>query len=137
RRRDGAGRNRLCHSAVDSAVFCRWNGRCSRKKGYSMMYKGSPEFSHQQAEKIGVLITNLGTPDEATKSALRRYLKEFLWDPRVVEVPRLIWWFALNGVILNIRPARSAKSYATVFTDQGSPLMFHTVAQAKALTAEL
>ena len=102
-----------------------------------MKYQGSPEFSHQQADKIGVLITNLGTPDAPTPKALHRYLKEFLWDPRVVEVPRLIWWFALNGVILRIRPRRSAKSYATVFTDEGSPLLFHTKAQAESLQAHL
>lgn len=102
-----------------------------------MKYQGSPEFSHQQADKIGVLITNLGTPDAPTPKALHRYLKEFLWDPRVVEVPRLIWWFALNGVILRIRPRRSAKSYATVFTDEGSPLLFHTKAQAESLESHL
>ena len=102
-----------------------------------MKYIGSPGFNHQQSERIGVLIANLGTPDAPTTPALRRYLKEFLSDPRVVEAPRLIWWFALHGVILNIRPPRSAKSYATVFTDQGSPLMFHTVAQCEALTREL
>lgn len=102
-----------------------------------MKYQGSPEFSHKQADKIGVLITNLGTPDAPTPKALHRYLKEFLWDPRVVEVPRLIWWFALHGVILRIRPRRSAKSYATVFTDEGSPLLFHTKAQAHALDSHL
>ena len=102
-----------------------------------MTYQGSPEFSHQQADKIGVLITNLGTPDAPTPKALHRYLKEFLWDPRVVEVPRLIWWFALHGVILQIRPRRSAKSYATVFTEEGSPLLFHTKAQAASLQTHL
>lgn len=102
-----------------------------------MKYIGSPEFSHQQTDKIGVLITNLGTPDAPNPKALHRYLKEFLWDPRVVEVPRLIWWFALHGVILRIRPRRSAKSYATVFTDKGSPLLFHTEAQASALGQHL
>jgi ferrochelatase len=102
-----------------------------------MKYQGSPEFTHQQADKIGVLITNLGTPDAPTPKALHRYLKEFLSDPRVVEAPRLIWWFALNGVILRIRPRRSAKSYATVFTDEGSPLLVHTKAQAQALTTRL
>ncbi len=98
-----------------------------------MKYQGSPDFTHQQADKIGVLITNLGTPDAPTPKALHKYLKEFLGDPRVVEAPRLIWWFALNGVILRIRPRRSAKSYAKVFTEQGSPLLFHTRHQAKAL----
>lgn len=102
-----------------------------------MTFKGSPKYTHQQTEKIGVLITNLGTPDAPTPAALRRYLKEFLWDPRVVETPRPIWWLILNLVILNIRPSRSAKSYATVFTDEGSPLLFHTRHQADALRAEL
>jgi len=102
-----------------------------------MKYQGSPEFTHQQQDKIGVLVTNLGTPDAPTKKNLQVYLKEFLWDPRVVEVPRLIWWFALNGVILRIRPARSAKAYQTVFTDEGSPLLFHTRNQAKALQQSL
>lgn len=98
-----------------------------------MNYQGSPDFTHQQADKIGVLITNLGTPDAPTPKALHKYLKEFLGDPRVVEVPRLIWWFALNGVILRIRPRRSARSYAKVFTEEGSPLLFHTRHQAHAL----
>lgn len=102
-----------------------------------MNYQGSPDFTHQQADKIGILITNLGTPDAPTPKALRKYLKEFLGDPRVVEAPRLIWWFALNGVILRIRPRRSAKSYAKVFTEEGSPLLFHTRHQALALQEHL
>lgn len=102
-----------------------------------MKFQGSPTFTHQQADRIGVLITNLGTPDAPTTSALRRYLKQFLWDPRVVEVPRPLWWLILNGVILNIRPPRSAKAYATVFTDEGSPLLFHTRNQATALSEAL
>ncbi|MEX0739931.1 MAG: ferrochelatase [Pseudohongiella sp.] len=102
-----------------------------------MKFQGSPGFTHAQHERIGVLVTNLGTPDAPTTSALRRYLKQFLWDPRVVELPRPLWWLILNGVILNIRPQRSAKSYATVFTDEGSPLLFHTRNQAQALSAEL
>jgi ferrochelatase len=102
-----------------------------------MKYKGSPAFTHNQSDKIGVLITNLGTPDAPKKTALKRYLKEFLSDPRVVEVPRLIWWLILNLVILNIRPKRSAKAYATVWTERGSPLMFHTQDQANALRTKL
>lgn len=102
-----------------------------------MKFRGSPSFTHQQADKLGVLITNLGTPEAPTKQALRPYLKEFLSDPRVVEVPRLIWWMILNLVILNIRPRRSAKAYETVWTDQGSPLMFHTQNQANAIKQAL
>ena len=98
-----------------------------------MKYTGNAGFTHNQADKIGVLITNLGTPQAPTKGALKPYLKEFLSDPRVVEVPRLIWWFILNGIILNIRPKRSAEAYASVWSEQGSPLMVHTKAQAEAL----
>lgn len=98
-----------------------------------MKYQGNTSFSHSQPDKIGVLITNLGTPDAPKRKQLRAYLKEFLSDPRVVEVPRLIWWCVLNLVILNIRPSRSAKAYQTVWTEQGSPLMFHTQAQAEKL----
>ncbi|GGF86603.1 ferrochelatase [Alteromonas lipolytica] len=98
-----------------------------------MKYAGNAGFSHQQADKIGVVITNLGTPEAPTKAALKPYLKEFLSDPRVVEVPRLIWWFILNGIILNIRPKRSAQAYASVWSEDGSPLMVHTKAQARAL----
>lgn len=86
-------------------------------------------FRHDQSEKIGVLLTNLGTPEAPTTSALRVYLKEFLSDPRVVEVPRLIWWLILNLIILRFRPKRSAHAYSTVWTDKGSPLMLHTQAQ--------
>lgn len=102
-----------------------------------MKYKGFPEFSHYQADRIGVLVTNLGTPDEPTPKALRRYLKEFLWDPRVVEVPRPIWWMVLNLIILNIRPRRSAEAYQTVWTDGGSPLLIHTRNQANAIRERL
>lgn len=102
-----------------------------------MKYSGSPSFTHSQKDKIGVLITNLGTPDAPRKNELRRYLKEFLSDPRVVEVPRLIWWVILNFVILNIRPSRSAKAYKTVWTERGSPLMFHTQDQADGLRTQL
>ncbi|WP_417658164.1 ferrochelatase [Pseudidiomarina sp.] len=102
-----------------------------------MRYQGSPKFSHAQTDRIGVLITNLGTPDAPETSALRRYLREFLSDPRVVEVPRLLWWLILNGVILRIRPRRSAAAYKTVWTERGSPLLFHTKDQQQALQAKL
>jgi ferrochelatase len=102
-----------------------------------MRYINTRDYDHKQADKIGILITNLGTPDAPTPVALKRYLKQFLSDPRVVEVPRLLWWLILNGVILRIRPRRSAKAYATVFTEQGSPLLFHTKAQRDAIAAKL
>ncbi|GAA0859586.1 ferrochelatase [Aliiglaciecola litoralis] len=102
-----------------------------------MKYTSSPNFTHKQADKVGVLITNLGTPNAPTKQALRPYLKEFLSDPRVVEIPRLLWWMILNLVILNIRPKRSAKAYATVWDEKGSPLLVHTQNQANAVREKL
>ena len=79
---------------------------------------------------IGVLVTNLGTPSAPTKSSVRTYLKEFLSDPRVVETNRLLWWCILNGIILNLRPARSAKAYKGIWTEEGSPLLVHSRRQA-------
>ncbi len=73
--------------------------------------------------KTGVLVCNLGTPDEPTAKALKRYLAEFLWDPRVVEIPRPIWWLILHGIILRTRPKKSAELYKKIWTDQGSPLL--------------
>ena len=89
-------------------------------------FHGSPNFAHGQTETIGILLVNLGTPDAPTPKAVRRYLKEFLSDPRVVEVPRLLWWLILNGIILNLRPRRSAHAYAQVWTAEGSPLLVLT-----------
>lgn len=74
-------------------------------------------------KKTGVLLTNLGTPDEPTPAALRRYLAEFLWDPRVVDLPRPLWWLILHGIILRVRPARSARAYREVWSEEGSPLL--------------
>jgi ferrochelatase len=87
--------------------------------------------------KIGVLLVNLGTPDAPTTGAVRRYLKEFLSDPRVVEIPKLVWWPILNGIILNTRPSKSAHAYAQVWTEDGSPLAAITKAQAAALQDRL
>jgi len=86
---------------------------------------------------VGVLLANLGTPDEPTPRALRRYLGEFLWDPRVVEVPRPIWWLVLNGIILRTRPRRSAAAYARIWTDEGSPLLTISRRQAEAVRERL
>jgi len=85
----------------------------------------------------GVLITNLGTPDAPTTPALRKYLAEFLWDPRIVDLPRPLWWLILHGFILRVRPPRSAESYKRVWTDAGSPLMAISLRQLAALKAEV
>lgn len=102
-----------------------------------MKYHGYPDFKHNQHGRVGVLLTNLGTPEAPTAKALRPYLKQFLWDPRVVEVPRPLWWLILNGIILRVRPKRSAAAYAEVWTDEGSPLLTHSLNQAKALQCAL
>ncbi|HOB14090.1 MAG TPA: ferrochelatase [Novosphingobium sp.] len=89
------------------------------------------------APRIGVLLVNLGTPDAPTPKAVRRYLKEFLSDPRVVEIPRLVWWPILSGIILNTRPKKSAHAYQQVWGADGSPLAAITKAQAEALQDRL
>lgn len=95
------------------------------------------KYEHDSAERLGVLLVNLGTPDSPSKADVRRYLKEFLWDPRVVEVPRPIWWLVLNGIILNTRPKKSAEAYASVWTDEGSPLLAISERQCEALQTAL
>ncbi len=87
--------------------------------------------------RIGVLLVNLGTPDAPTPRAVKRYLKEFLSDRRVVELPLLLWQPILRGIILNTRPRKSAHAYQQVWTDKGSPLAVITAAQAEALQARL
>jgi len=89
-----------------------------------------PPWRHGSAPRIAVLLANLGTPAEPTPAALRRYLAEFLSDRRVIEIPRLLWWPILHGVILRTRPARSAAKYASIWTPEGSPLAVWTARQA-------
>ncbi len=98
-----------------------------------MSFKKEPGYSHGSAPRTGVLLCNLGTPDAPTAPALRRYLAEFLSDPRVVEIPRLVWIAILHGIILRVRPAKSAAKYATVWMKEGSPLKVWTERQAKLL----
>ncbi len=86
-------------------------------------YRGDSDFNHERPIQTGVLLLNLGTPDAPTPAAVRRYLAEFLWDPRIVELPRLLWWLILHGVILRIRPRRSAANYQKIWTEQGSPIL--------------
>jgi ferrochelatase len=83
--------------------------------------------------KVGILVVNLGTPDAPTTQAVKRYLKQFLSDRRVVEIPPLIWQPILRGILLNTRPQKSAKAYAKVWTGDGSPLASFTIAQSKSL----
>ena len=96
-------------------------------------YLAEPDYRHGTPEKTAVLLINLGTPEAATPTAVRQYLKQFLWDRRVVEFPRPLWWLILNGIILNLRPKKSAQKYATIWTPEGSPLKVHTEKQTKLL----
>ncbi|MDJ0812089.1 MAG: ferrochelatase [Woeseiaceae bacterium] len=89
-------------------------------------YQSSPQYEHGSPDSLGILVVNLGTPDAPTPKAVRRYLKQFLWDPRVVELPRPLWWLILNGVILNVRPKQSAEAYGKIWTEQGSPLLLYS-----------
>ncbi|MDA0680029.1 MAG: ferrochelatase [Proteobacteria bacterium] len=96
-------------------------------------YKSTPNFEHGLPESLGVLLVNLGTPDAPTPVAVRRFLSEFLSDPRVVELPRLIWLPVLHGYILRTRPRRSAAAYRKIWTEPGSPLLVHSMNIAVAL----
>ncbi|MDO6447128.1 ferrochelatase [Colwellia sp. 1_MG-2023] len=78
---------------------------------------------NDQKKKTAILLTNLGTPSAPTAASLRTYLREFLSDPRVVEIPRIVWLIILHGIILRLRPKKSAKLYQSIWTDAGSPLM--------------
>lgn len=102
-----------------------------------MTFVGERDFEHDRSEKIGVLLCNLGTPDSFQTNDVRKFLKEFLSDGRVVEIPKFIWWLILNGIILIFRPSKSAKLYKSVWTDEGSPLMVYSKKLAHRLTEEL
>src|SRR5471030_3138901 len=100
-------------------------------------YLPEPPYTHGTAPKTGILLINLGTPEAPTAPAVRRYLREFLSDPRVVEIPRPVWWLILNLFILPFRPKRSAQRYAQIWSTDGSPLRAHTERQARMLRGYL
>ena len=102
-----------------------------------MSFVNTLDFRHDTPECLGVLLINLGTPDTPSVPDVRRYLAEFLWDPRVVEMVRLPWWLILHGVILRTRPARSARAYQSIWTEDGSPLLAIARRQATALQSLL
>jgi ferrochelatase len=95
-----------------------------------MRFYPEPEFTHGTDTQTAIVLVNLGTPDAPTPAALRRYLKEFLSDPRVVEIPKLLWWCILYAIILPIRSKKSAEKYASIWTKDGSPLKVHTHKQS-------
>jgi len=96
-----------------------------------------PAPAETRDRRVGVLLVNLGTPDAPTPAALRRYLQEFLADPDVVTLPRLLWWPILHGLVLRTRPKRSAEAYRRIWTDQGSPLLVNTLALKDKFAAAL
>jgi protoporphyrin/coproporphyrin ferrochelatase len=102
-----------------------------------MRFDKEPSHDHDSIAKTAVLLVNLGTPDAPTAVAVRRYLKEFLFDPRVVEIPRAVWWMILHGIILPLRSGKSAAKYASIWTKEGSPLKLHTAKQAALLRGYL
>lgn len=102
-----------------------------------MPFQEEPPFIHGAVPQNAIVLVNLGTPDAATRPAVRRYLKQFLSDPRVVEIPRLVWWFILHLLVLPLRSRKSAEKYRMIWTREGSPLKVHTEKQAALLRAAL
>jgi protoporphyrin/coproporphyrin ferrochelatase len=102
-----------------------------------MSFRKEPPHTHGTSGKAAVLLVNLGTPEAPTTGAVRRYLRQFLSDRRVVEIPQVIWWFILNGIILPFRASRSAAKYALIWRPEGSPLRVHTERQSAALRTRL
>ncbi len=91
-----------------------------------MSFLGEENFSHEDKQKIGVIICNLGSPDSYSIKDVRKYLREFLSDTRVIEVPKIIWWLVLNLFILPFRPRKSAALYKSVWLEEGSPLLVYS-----------
>src|SRR3989442_13801605 len=98
-----------------------------------MRYLPEPEHRTGTIAKTAILLINLGTPDAPTPRAVRRYLEQFLSDPRVIEIPRALWLPILHGIVLNTRPRKSARKYASIWSSEGSPLKVHTERQARLL----
>ena len=102
-----------------------------------MPYSPEPVFVHKPPSRTAVLLVNLGTPAAPDARSVRRFLRQFLSDPRVVEIPRVIWWPILYGLVLPLRPRKTAAKYAAIWSERGSPLMMHSVQQALMLRGYL
>ena len=100
-------------------------------------YLGSPDYQHSSPPAVGVLLVNLGTPAAPTAAALRPWLRQFLSDPRVIELPRALWWFVLNCLIVPLRSPKSAEAYQQVWDKDGSPLMAISQRQRDLIAREL
>ena len=101
------------------------------------LFLGTKDFRHDSLPSVGVLVVNLGTPDAPTAKALRPYLQQFLWDARVIEIWRPLWWLLLQTTVLPSRPKESAKLYEKIWTRDGSPLLTISRKQTAALAVEL
>jgi len=102
-----------------------------------MSFRQEPPYVHGSPARTAVVLVNLGTPEAPTTGAVRRYLRQFLSDPRVVEIPRAVWWCILNGIILPFRSSKSAAKYASIWAREGSPLKINTERQAALLRTQL
>ena len=100
-------------------------------------FLSEPSVPHQQQNKTAVLLLNLGTPDHPTAEAVRPYLKEFLSDQRVVELPKIVWQPILRGLVLTLRPKKSAQAYSKIWLNEGSPLAVNTRRQTELLAQQL
>tara|TARA_R110002096_G_scaffold154_2_gene713 strand:- start:24891 stop:25979 length:1089 start_codon:yes stop_codon:yes gene_type:complete len=100
-------------------------------------YQTTPQFEHGKRDTTGILVVNLGTPAAPTSGAVRRFLRQFLSDPRVVELPRALWWLILNLVILLVRPSRSAAAYQKIWTENGSPLLLYSTSLSDKIRTRL
>ena len=114
-----------------------WQSPNRSKAAQKMAYSPEAPYAHGTRPRTAVLMVNLGTPEFPKPAAVRRYLREFLSDPRVVEIPRLVWWPILYGLVLTLRPRQSAAKYASIWSPQGSPLMVHSKEQATLLRGYL
>ncbi len=100
-------------------------------------FRGRPDYDHQQSAKTGILVVNLGTPDAPDARSIRRYLAEFLSDPRVIEMPRWLWKLILHGFILRFRPAHIAPAYRSIWGEEGSPLLSISKQQVEKIKAQI
>ena len=100
-------------------------------------FNQEPNYSHGDPPKIGIILSNLGTPKEPRPQEVRKYLGEFLIDRRVVEIPRFVWCWILYCIILVFRPRSSAKKYSQIWTSKGSPLLVNAKAQSRLLKKHL
>ena len=98
-----------------------------------MKYDGEKDYKHGAKENLGILITNLGTPDKPRTKELQIYLKEFLSDSRVIEIPKFIWQIILRFIILNLRPQKSAKLYKSIWKKEGGPILVMLQKQKKGI----